>query len=428
MRRALSLLLITAVVVGVAACSSGSDGASSSTTARSGSAGSASGAATGSTGTVPSADPAKAAQVREVVRRLKDEYHLQGVIVKVTVDGKEVVTDAVGESMAGVPVTKDMRFRNGAVAISYVANLFLQLVDAKVVGYDDKVAKYLPDVPHADEVTLGQLATMTSGYRDYVFDSPEFQQAQQRDPFRTWTPQELIAFAAPKPLWYPPGTGWNYAHTNYVILGLALEKATGKPMVELQRDKVLGPFGLSDTVDPQSPAIPEPALHAFTSERKSILGIPDATPFTEEATYWNPSWTITHGAIQVTTIDDMTRGAAAIGTGQGLTPQSYDLMVSTRQRDIGGPVEGCGSCRRGDESYTYGVGIVIKGDWLMQNPMFAGESGVAAYLPSQKIAIGVANTYAPDAFEADGTPPPNRSSDLFRAIAEVMAPNDVPPK
>lgn len=53
---------------------------------------------------------------------------------------------------------------------------------------------------------------------------------------------------------------------------------------------------------------------------------------------------------------------------------------------------------------------------------------MAAYLPSQKIAIGVANTYAPDAFQADGTPPPNRSVDLFRAIAEVMAPNDVPPK
>lgn len=427
MRRALSSFVVVLLLVGAAACSSGSDGASSPTTARSGASGS-SLRSTGSTGTVPSADPAKAAQVRELVRRLKDEYHLQGVLVKVTVDGKEVVTDAVGESMAGVPVTPDMRFRNGAAAISYVANLFLQLVDAKVVGYDDKVSKYLPDVPHADEVTLGQLATMTSGYRDYVFDSPEFQQAQQRDPFRTWTPQELIAFAAPKPLWYPPGTGWNYAHTNYVILGLALEKATGRPMVDLMREKVLGPFGMPDTVDPQSPAIPEPALHAFTSERKDILGIPDATPFTEEATYWNPSWTITHGAIQVSTIDDMTRGAAAVGSGQGLTPESYQLMVSTRQRDIGGPVEGCGSCRHGDESYTYGVGIVIKGDWLMQNPMFAGESGVAAYLPSQKIAIGVANTYAPDAFQADGTPPPNRSVDLFRAIAEVMAPNDVPPK
>ena len=427
MRRALSSLVVVLLLGGVAACSSGSDGASSPTTARSGASGSSSGS-TGSTGTVPSADPAKAAQVRELVRRLKDEYHLQGVLVKVTVDGKEVVTDAVGQSMADVPVTPDMRFRNGAAAISYVANLFLQLVDAKVVGYDDKVSKYLPDVPHADEVTLGQLATMTSGYRDYVFDSPEFQQAQQLDPFRTWTPQELIAFAAPKPLWYPPGTGWNYAHTNYVILGLALEKATGRPMVELMREKVLGPFGMPNTVDPQSPAIPEPALHAFTSERKDILGIPDATPFTEEATYWNPSWTITHGAIQVSTIDDMTRGAAAVGSGQGLTPESYQLMVSTRQRDIGGPVEGCGSCRRGDDSYTYGVGIVIKGDWLLQNPMFAGESGVAAYLPSQKIAIGVANTYAPDAFTADGTPPPNRSVDLFRAIAEVMAPNDVPPK
>jgi CubicO group peptidase (beta-lactamase class C family) len=417
-RRALSLFVVAAVLIGLAACSSGSDGASTPTTAL---------GSSGSTGTVPSADPAKAEQVREIVRRLKDEYHLRGVVVKVTVDGKDVVTDAVGESMAGVPVTADMQFRNGAVAISYVANLFLQLVDAKIVGYDDKVSKYLPDVPHADEVTLGQLAAMTSGYSDYVFDSPEFQQAEQLDPFRTWTPQELIAFAAPKPLWYPPGTGWNYAHTNYVILGLALEKATGRPMVELMREKVLSPFGLDHTLDPQSPAIPEPVVHAFTSERKPVLGIAETTPFTAESTFWNPSWSLTHGAIQVTTIDDMARDAAAVGTGQGLTPESYQLMVSTRQRDIGGPVEGCGSCRRGTEAYTDGVGIVIKGSWLLQNPMFAGESGVAAYLPSQKVAIAVANTYEPEAFEPNGDAPPNRSVDVFRAIAEVMAPGDVPP-
>ncbi|MEZ5144326.1 MAG: serine hydrolase domain-containing protein [Acidimicrobiales bacterium] len=418
MRRLLILLL---AVVALGACTSGSEtpsAAPGTTTAGS----RASGA------TVPSADPAKAEEIRTIVRKLKDEYHLQGVIVKVTIDGKEIVTDAVGDSMTDVPVTADMHFRNGAVAISYVANLLLQLVDQKVVSLDDKVAKYLPDVPHAEEVTLGQLATMTSGYQDYVFNSPEFQQLLLQDPFRTWTPQELLAFAVPKPLFYAPGTNWNYAHTNYVVLGLALEKATGKPMTELMREKVLGPFGLDQTTDPQSPAIPEPVLHAFTSERKEVLGIPDATAFTEESTFWNPSWTITHGAIQVTTIDDLVRGAVAIGTGQGLTPESYQLMVSTRQRDFGGPVEGCGSCRRGDASYTYGMGIVIKGDWLLQNPMFAGESAVAAYLPSQKIAIGVANTYAPAAFAADGTPPSNRSMDLFSAIATALAPDEAPPK
>ena len=66
-----------------------------------------------------------------------------------------------------------------------------------------------------------------------------------------------------------------------------------------------GPAWADDTTDPGTPAIPEPALHAFTSERRSQLGIPAATPFYEESTYWNPSWTITHGAIQTSNIFDV---------------------------------------------------------------------------------------------------------------------------
>ena len=70
--------------------------------------------------------------------------------------------------MTGVPATTDMHFRNGAVAISYMSTLLLHLVDEKKVSLDDKVSKWLPDMPHADRVTLGQLAQMTSGYIDFV--------------------------------------------------------------------------------------------------------------------------------------------------------------------------------------------------------------------------------------------------------------------
>jgi len=129
--------------------------------------------------------------------------------------------------MTGVPATTDMHFRNGAVAESYMSTLLLMLVDEKKVSLDDKVARWLPDLPHADEVTLGQLVQMTSGYVDYE-QLPEFTAANYADPFRLWTPPELLSYAVDKPLWYPPGTYWNYAHTNYVILGLALEKSPGR--------------------------------------------------------------------------------------------------------------------------------------------------------------------------------------------------------
>ena len=124
-------------------------------------------------GTVRSADPAQAEAITKLVQSQMTERHLRSVIVRVTVDGKEITTQAFGESMTGVPATTDMHFRNGAVAISYVSTLLLMLVDEKVVSLDDKVSKWLPEIPHSDEVTLGQLAQMTSGYVDFVLGNEE---------------------------------------------------------------------------------------------------------------------------------------------------------------------------------------------------------------------------------------------------------------
>ena len=220
-----------------------------------------------------------------IVRDTMAEAHLKAVIVRVTVDGKEVVTRAVGDSMTNVPATTNMHFRNGAVAISYVSTLLLILVDENTVRLDDKLSKWLPDVPNADKVTLGQLAQMTSGYVDYVIGNTEFEKALYEDPFRQWEPDQLLGFATNKPLLYEPGTNWNYAHTNYVLLGKALEKATGKDMPTLLEDKVLRPLGLNNTANSFTPQIPAPVLHAFTGERRAALQIPGGTPFYEESTY-----------------------------------------------------------------------------------------------------------------------------------------------
>src|SRR5262245_34378595 len=213
----------------------------------------------------PPADPAEAEAVRAIVRQEMADKHLKAVLIRATRDGKEVLTEAFGDSMTNVPATTEMHFRNGAVAISYVATLLFVLVDEGRVSLDDKVSKWLPDVRFADQVTLGQLAQMTSGYFDYVQD-PGFLAELDADPYRQWTPQELVDFGTFHPLQFQPGTNWAYAHTNYVILGLTLEKATGKKMAELMKEKVLEPLGLENTTDPDTPAIPEPALHAFTSE------------------------------------------------------------------------------------------------------------------------------------------------------------------
>jgi len=167
-------------------------------------------------GSVPSADLAKAEAVMQIVEDTMADKHLRAVIVRVTVDGEEIVTRALGESMTGVPATTDMHFRNGAVAISYVATLLLQLVDEGKVSLDDTLSNWLPEIPNSDRVTLRQLARMTAGYPDYV-RNPEFQAANSTQPFRQWSPEDLIAFVTSEPLFYEPGTNWSYSHTNYVL-------------------------------------------------------------------------------------------------------------------------------------------------------------------------------------------------------------------
>jgi CubicO group peptidase (beta-lactamase class C family) len=374
----------------------------------------------------PDTDSSKADAVMRIVREAMTQDHLKAVIVRVTVDGNEVVTDAVGDSMTGVPATPAMHFRNGAVAISYVSTLLLKLVEENKVGLDDKLSTWLPEVPHSNQVTLRQLAQMTSGYVDYVIGNTAMNDALFADPFRAWTTHDLLEYATSQPLLYKPGTNWNYAHTNYVLLGMALEKATGEEMANLLSDKVLGPLGLTNTVASLSAEIPSPVLHAFTSERRRVLGIPAATPFYEESTFWNPSWTITHGAIQTSNIYDLEATAVGIGSGRLLRRESYEEMVSTELRGKTRAQPGCTTCMEMTEGYTYGLGIVISGNWLMQNPMFAGYAAAAAYLPSQKIAIAVATTFAPEAFNDQGDYT-NAAEELFREIGAEMAPDYAPP-
>lgn len=373
-----------------------------------------------------SADPAKAATITQIVQTQMAQAHLKSVIIRVSVDGKDIIRQAFGESMTGVPATVDMHFRNGAVAIQYVAILLLRLVDEKKVSLDDKLSQYVPDAPYADEVTLGQLAQMTSGIPDYVLGNDAFTQASYDDVYRDWTPQEQLSYVAGQPLFYKPGTNWNYAHTNYVLLGLALEKITGMPLDRALKEQVLDPLHLTGTVASQTAEIPEPVLHAFTAERRPFFGIPADQPFLEESTYWNPSWTLARGSVETSTIDDLHATAIAVGTGALLSKESHAAMISPKLRGTTSALPGCPTCSAMDEAHTYGIGVWIAGNWLVQNPLFSGYAATEAYLPSQKIAIAVAVTFDEAAFGPSGDYP-NTATTLFQQIGSYLAPDEAPP-
>jgi CubicO group peptidase (beta-lactamase class C family) len=357
-----------------------------------------------------------------LARDIMDAQDVKAVILRVLIDEQEIVTDALGESMTGVPATTEMHFRNGAVAISYVSTLLLRLVDQKVVTLDDPLATWLPDLPDADQVTLRMLANMTAGYPDFV-QNPKLDQMLYADPFRQWTSEEQIEVGLSTPRVFAPGTNWDYSHTNYVILGLALEKITGQPLDVALQEQVLGPMGLRNTVAWSTPEISEPVLHAFSSERRPALGIPAGTRFYEESTYWNPSWTLARGSIQTTDIVDLTTSAVAIGEGTLLSPESHRAQIAPDLLGFGSPLKGCPNCHTLDETYSYGLGVVLSGDWIVQNPLFAGYGGVMAYLPAQKIAIAVATTFGEGAFDDQGNYRYASHAQIFAAIGTHLAPD-----
>ena len=382
-------------------------------------------AATPALAATPDASPISGVSKEEVVALVNEtmeEHHLKAAIVRVLIDGEEWVTIASGESMDGVLATPEMHFRNGAVAITYLSTALLILVDRGVVGLDDPLSTWLPELPDSDKATVRMLINMTAGYTDYV-TTDAFSAANAADPFRHWTPEEIIAVSQDAGRFFEPGENWAYSHTDYVILGLALEQITGEPLDKVIRDLVLDPLGLVNTASFNTPEIPEPVLHAFTSERKSLLKIPPEVRFYEESTFWDPSWTIARGAIQTTNIVDLAASTAAIGEGVLLSPASYQVLTSKSLAGFGAPIEGCATCMTLSEQVPFGAGIWMIGDWLAQIPAFGGYAAFTVYLPARKLAIAVEATVNEAAFDDKGNfLLPNPSVPVGAAIAGLLAP------
>ncbi|MFD0635157.1 serine hydrolase domain-containing protein [Catenulispora yoronensis] len=194
----------------------------------------------------------RAQAVANVVRQAQHDLKLQSVVVRVTQDGRDVWTGALGQSMTGVPARPDMRFRAGSVGIAFMNILLLQLVDERRVSLDDHLSRWLPEVPHASEITLRTLGDSTSGIRDYVKD-PGFQADLLAHPFKQWTPQELLSIANPSVLLYPPGKNFSYSHANYVLLGAALERITHTRLDHLLEQRIYSQFGLRATSNGYTP-------------------------------------------------------------------------------------------------------------------------------------------------------------------------------
>ena len=336
------------------------------------------------------------AKIDAIVRQAMAKHHLKAVIAGVAIGDQPPSIKAWGESMTGVAATPDMHFRNGAVAIAYIGTVLLQLHDQGAISVHDKLGTWFPEYPKADQVTLMMLINGTSGYADYVTQD-SFLKQFYADPFRHWTPDELIAIGLARPMICEPGACWSYAHTNFVILGKVLEKATGRPLKELIRDGILAPLSLKDTRSEESAIIQEPVLHSFDAERGKY----------EESTYWDPSWTLARGAIMTSNLADVLKSAAAIGTGALISPDSHAMQLAPLTAKF----------KPWSEKTYYGLGVFITHGWVVQNPSFAGYAATMAYLPSRKLALAVSVTMKEEA-SLEG----NLSTTIAKEIAAYLEP------
>ncbi|KUO10066.1 serine hydrolase domain-containing protein [Streptomyces sp. DSM 15324] len=349
----------------------------------------------------------RAREVLDIVRKARKDLDLKAALVKVTVGGRNLYTGAVGESMTGVPATPAMHFRTGSVAIAFMGTVLLQLVQEHKVGLDDPVSRWLPDLPHGDRITLRMLGDSTSGIHDYVPD-PVFLKRLYADPWRHWTSKEVVGISLSHPLWYRPGTNWSYSHANFQLLGRALEKITGTPLDRLLRKRVYRPLGLRNTAAAETAVIPEPVLHAYDDERGTY----------EESTYFNPSWTTAPGAVITQDVCDLARSGKGVGAGELLSRSSFRTQLDPGTVGLGHPTKTCPAtvCLPMTEDFHFGVGVVVKNGWVVQNPSFFGYAAVMAYEPHQRLTIAVSTTVGPDA------PGGNTAQTVTERIAERLAP------
>ncbi|WP_418605159.1 serine hydrolase domain-containing protein [Georgenia sp. SUBG003] len=248
--------------------------------------------------------------------------HAGGVVVAIGRDGEPVRFCAAGRAdTRGTPLEPDDAFLVASITKTFTAVTVLQLVDAGAIALDDPVARYVPDAPLVDGVTVRQLLDHSSGIPDYAAQ-PQLSSAVLADPARSWTPQEALAAVAGLDRDFAPGSEHEYSSTNFVLAGLVVEKVTGRSLAENLRTRITAPLRLTTTA--LAPDGPEPVT-AFSQE----LG-PDAnsekTPLHSLETV---AWAA--GGI-VSTAQDLTTFFRALAAGELLSPAAMDEMTDFQGR------------------------------------------------------------------------------------------------
>ena len=164
------------------------------------------------------------------------------VAVAIPGEGTWSATRGVADAGAGAPLPARPLFQVASVGKAFTAAVVLQLADEGRLDLRAPVARWFPDVPNAEHVTVGQLLDHTSGLVSFN----ALPDGRSLGPgYRT--PEELVAAASEYDPLFCPGAYWSYTNTGYVLLGRIVEDVEGRPFEEVVADRVIGPLGLEDT-------------------------------------------------------------------------------------------------------------------------------------------------------------------------------------
>ncbi|REF34669.1 serine hydrolase domain-containing protein [Thermasporomyces composti] len=241
----------------------------------------------------------------------------------------------IADLSTGRPVRPDMRQRVGSITKTFTAAAIMQQVEKGRIELDAPIGRYLPHlVPgeRGQKITIRMLLNHTSGIPEYLpsaFPSlaawpslPDMSPASLDDNrFRQFDPTELVRMGLSAPAGEPGSTPGVYSNTNYLILGLLLEKVTGTTAEEYITTNVIERAGLRHTEFPTRPRIKGPHSRMY----EAFFGLIDPP---RDYSVYNMSW-VTVGAGLVSTMEDLNRFYAQLLAGEIVSRSSLAEMTRT---------------------------------------------------------------------------------------------------
>lgn len=323
------------------------------------------------------------------------EGKLPGAVAGVWVPGQGswVVASGVADFQNLKMMKAADKFRIADITKTFTATMVLQLVDEGKVKLDDKLAKYVPQAPNAQNITIEQLLNHTSGIKD---EDPEgkLQAAVSNDPLMEWKPLDVVLAYTGGRVQGEPGKAYEYSNAGYVLLGMVIEKATGQPVASVLKKKIADPLGLANTDFPSSPDITGDYAHGYNGDK--------------DVTRMDMSWEFTAGAM-ISNLEDLHAWVKALATGELVSKQMHQAQLTWI--DVPG----------GRGEIKSGLGIEEEFGYLGHNGSNPGYQSDMKYLPDKDATIVVLFNKS-----SSGGEDAQSNERAFTGLSDVVFPGKIP--